>query len=599
MQVKKVKNRKKWLAIGAAVLLLGAGAYIIWGKKDAAPKFSSVQVVKGEVRQTVSATGKVEATENLDLRFGTPGQVEVVYVKKGDTVAAGQSLAALNTEKLEAQLKQAQAARDAVQADLDGTAKGASGAQKSVLASVVSGARSALEQAQIASDAARATGVAQIQSAEQGLENAQRAYDNLQKTQGSNTRGAYEDAYNEAVKVIDDVGDALSVNETILGSDNLAGVNLEEARGRQGVAWDSLERAKWNRDAAEGGNLQTETRQLADQALRSLNDANTALGRTQWALQDAGAVEGVNPGLLANQKGQIFQQQILLSGDVQALSARRQALSTQDAGESSALDAARGNMESAAAALQVTRVTAENANVQANAQVVARQSELDRALAQEQQGGEGATAEQLRAKRAQVEQAAAGVELVQKQIEEATLKAPAAGVVTDIKAKAGEITPQVEPFLTMIIPNGFSIKANVSEVDIAKVKIDNEVEITFDALGVDRKFQGRVSQIDPAQTEVNGVVYYQVTTIFQSEVAEIKPGMTANLDILTGVRQEVLKVPLQAIKEKVSGEKYAEVAHADGKLEERQVKTGLRGNTEVEITEGLSEGQSVVTFKEK
>lgn len=105
------KSKKTWIILAAIVLvLIVAFSFLFSGKK--ASKYETVKVARGELVQTVDATGKVESANNLSLHFDGMGIVENVRVKEGDTVRAGQWLANLSLSQLNASIAQAQASLD-------------------------------------------------------------------------------------------------------------------------------------------------------------------------------------------------------------------------------------------------------------------------------------------------------------------------------------------------------------------------------------------------------------------------------------------------------------------------------------------------------
>ena len=198
---------------------------------------------------------------------------------------------------------------------------------------------------------------------------------------------------------------------------------------------------------------------------------------------------------------------------------------------------------------------------------------------------------------AQVQEARASVELIESQISDSILIAPQSGIITEINGEVGETITSAVNFISIIASENFEIKANISEVDIAKLKIDDKVEITFDALGPDKKFAGSIIEIDPAQTEISGVIYYKTTTIFSGDSEIIKPGMTANLDIITAKKDDTIMIPFQALKEK-NEQKYVQVLENEI-LRDVFVEVGLKGDVNIEILNGLVGGEKVVTFIEE
>jgi len=105
------KSKKTWIIIAVIALVLIIAFSFLFSEKKAS-KYETVKVVRGELVQTVDATGKVESANDLSLHFDGVGIVENVKVKEGDTVRAGQWLANLSLSQLNAAVAQAQASLD-------------------------------------------------------------------------------------------------------------------------------------------------------------------------------------------------------------------------------------------------------------------------------------------------------------------------------------------------------------------------------------------------------------------------------------------------------------------------------------------------------
>ena len=141
------------------------------------------------------------------------------------------------------------------------------------------------------------------------------------------------------------------------------------------------------------------------------------------------------------------------------------------------------------------------------------------------------------------------------------------------------------------------VEADVSEANIAQLKPDQSVDLTFDALGPTRTFQGKIQSINPGATVVSGVVNYKVT-VGVDNIADIKPGMTANMTILVAQKQGVLTVPQRAV---ITHDSKNFVRIIDDPIKktyhEVEVQTGLEADGGIdEVTSGLTEGQTIVTF---
>jgi multidrug efflux pump subunit AcrA (membrane-fusion protein) len=132
---------------------------------------------------------------------------------------------------------------------------------------------------------------------------------------------------------------------------------------------------------------------------------------------------------------------------------------------------------------------------------------------------------------------------------------------------------------------------DMSEVDVIDVQPGQKVNITLDALS-DVTLEGTVSQIAPAGTLSSGVVNYPVTVALTRSADGVKTGMTANLEIVTDERDNVLTVPNKALKT-VNKQKVVTLLR-NGQQVQVPVQVGMASDTATEITAGLNEGDVVV-----
>ncbi len=140
---------------------------------------------------------------------------------------------------------------------------------------------------------------------------------------------------------------------------------------------------------------------------------------------------------------------------------------------------------------------------------------------------------------------------------------------------------------------------DVSEYNIGKIKLDQPVEITLDA-APDEKIEGYVLGVDEVGNEALGTVTYGVTVVLKPSTEQekiIRPAMSANVVIITNKKENVMSLPRSAIKvEKANN--YVVVIKGNGEKEKRLVKTGLIGSVKVEIIDGLTESEKVLTVFE-
>lgn len=205
----------------------------------------------------------------------------------------------------------------------------------------------------------------------------------------------------------------------------------------------------------------------------------------------------------------------------------------------------------------------------------------------------GATLEQIAYQEAQVKQAEAKVALLEIQFEEATLKSPTEGEITKTNKREGEMVQPVlaESIISLLPLKPFQIKVDIYEEDIVNINIDHSVDITLVAFP-NRKFNGKVISINPAEKLIEGIVYYETTIDLESPPQEIKPGMTADISIKKILKANVLVIPEAAIERK-NGKSIVLVLKGKT-FEEREVEIGVEGSDEmVEVISGLKEGETV------
>lgn len=179
-------------------------------------------------------------------------------------------------------------------------------------------------------------------------------------------------------------------------------------------------------------------------------------------------------------------------------------------------------------------------------------------------------------------------------LQKSKIYAPISGTVTKVDAITGEFANISAPLISIISDNSFEIEANVPEADIAKIKMNDIAKVTLDAYGSDIIFEGRVTSINPAETIIDNVPTYKVTFHFAKADPRVKSGMTANIDIATDSRTNVVHIPARALITRDS-QKYVAVMNADGTTTETSVTIGLRGSDgSIEILSGITEGTNIL-----
>ena len=184
-------DRRRLLVLGIVAVVAAGGGGAWWLLRPTAEAAMPVvmPVTSTTQRQTVSATGTVEPAEQADLTFAVSGAVTEVLVAEGDTVTAGQALAAVDDSLLTAQLDAAQSELDAAQARLDDSDSADSSDTAAAQAAVTS-AESKLTAAQESVDQAQLTSTIAGTVVEVGLAVGDRVTGGAAPSQGEDTETA-------------------------------------------------------------------------------------------------------------------------------------------------------------------------------------------------------------------------------------------------------------------------------------------------------------------------------------------------------------------------------------------------------------------------
>lgn len=179
-----------------------------------------------------------------------------------------------------------------------------------------------------------------------------------------------------------------------------------------------------------------------------------------------------------------------------------------------------------------------------------------------------------------------------------TVTAQVPGTVENLSVAVGNsvsvpsiLTPDVAPVLTIVVSATPEAVLSVGQTNIAKVKTGQKVVIHPDPYK-DKDFEGTVGRLDDLGQNVAGVVTYNVYVHMKSPDDLLKPGMTVDGDIITNQKENVLTVPNSAVV-LYKGGKAVRVKKGNS-MEYIPVKTGIKGETKTEISEGVSEGQKII-----
>lgn len=205
----------------------------------------------------------------------------------------------------------------------------------------------------------------------------------------------------------------------------------------------------------------------------------------------------------------------------------------------------------------------------------------------------GSTSADITVEAAQVKAAQADLQNAQAQLGKTRIVAPFTGIITKVDAKVGEIVSSNTSGISLIGKGAFQIESFVPEIHVALVALNDPAKVTLDAYGSETPFSAKIVSIDPAETVQDGVSTYRAILQFTTQDPRIKSGMTANVQITTEEKQNVISVPQGIIIDR-EGKKYIRVKTAEG-IVEREVEVGsVSSSGNIEILSGLTAGEVVM-----
>ena len=197
---------------------------------------------------------------------------------------------------------------------------------------------------------------------------------------------------------------------------------------------------------------------------------------------------------------------------------------------------------------------------------------------------------------ARAQRSRSAVRLAQDELDHMRVVAPFDGIVSQRLVEVGEPVVPGQPVLELVSLDRLYVSAPLDEIDIGRVREGLPARVTLDPYR-GHVWQGVLTRVSPVVNDVreqNRTLDVEVEMKADPAAPQPKPGTSADVEIILDTRQDVLRVPTNAI---IEGRQV--LLLANGTAVSRPVKTGLRNWDWTEITDGLSEGVLVITSLEK
>lgn len=558
------------------LILLAAIAIVLWRmafNQPTAAAPTTAPVIWGNLDVTVSSSGSVQPTKEINLAFQTSGQVKEVLAQPGEHVKAGQPLARLDDQLLQLQVQQAEADVMSAQAALDKANHGSATSQQiaqsqadvqsaqaelarahsgNVTAADIAGAQAALDAAQARLDALKNPSPSQISAAQLKLSNAQ---SNLQKTR--------DDSSAAKTRAQLDVQQAVAMLAQTQSKYVTAKKNWEYV---EETGADPLNPTTTDASGKQVKNKlnDTQRQQYYDayvQAEAALKGAEDAVTQAQVAYDNARQAEITN----------VQQAEAQLRDEQQQLDALMHPAQTDIIQAQTAVDQER-------ARLQKLRQGGTSADIKG------AQAQVDRAKASLEALTAPTNPADIQIAAATLQQAQAKLAAAKANLSNAALIAPFDGIIATVSVIPGAQvqTGSEAAAISMIDISVLYLDLRVGDSDVMQIKPGQPVDVTFETVP-DKTFAGTVTSVALVGNKQQNLTTYAVRVRFDPQGADLKMGLTGDAVITVLRRENVIQAPNQALRGS-GGMRTVEVLRPNqSKPETIPVQTGVTNGVTTEI----------------
>lgn len=208
---------------------------------------------------------------------------------------------------------------------------------------------------------------------------------------------------------------------------------------------------------------------------------------------------------------------------------------------------------------------------------------------------------QVQAVVAQIQETESNLKASRTNLGYSKIYAPMAGTVTTLPTKEGQTlnANQTAPTVMQVANlDVMTVRAQVAEADVSRIK--ENMPAYFTTLGdSERRWQGKVRQVQPSPQIVNDVVLYDVLIDVKNEGRKLMTGMTTQVFFVFGKADNALVVPAELLTRRVAnedndkGRAYRVTVLTDRGREPRVIRVGLQTRTQAEVVDGLQAGEKL------
>lgn len=581
----------KVVSVICLALAVVAG-YFGWQKlfpEEAEIHYVTAKVEKGTLVSSISGTGQILPLSQVEIKSKASGKVTLVKVKNNQAVKEGDILIQTDARESALSYNQAKVSLDMAKLDLQEMISPVSELELTQAENSLQKLKEDLEKLKLNQEI----------SAVQALESKQKTIDSLEKS--------YEDAYNSVSSVFLDLPDTIGLLAEALNGKDIGQAeyvcndcsNADALGMTFYMTYDNANKEKFTAYVEDAKNSYLDAKNAYDKNFESYKEISRYSEKTETEailIETAETVKKTADALKAVMNVYDFWEEYrnragmkIYSGATDMQNDLSSSISKNNSHLSSILSAQRSiqdGKESIADAERDSRL-AEMSNPMAIAQAERNIKEQELKLIDLKKGP---TNIEIENQRLTVKQKENSLSSAAQTLSEHTVRAPFAGTIVDFAVNRGDEISANETVCTVLTSQKIA-EITLNEVDVAKVELGQRTTLTFDAIE-DLTITGEVAEIDSLGEVSSGVVSYKVKILFDVQDDRVKPNMTVSANIILESKPDILLISSSAVK--IQGDNYVEVL-AEGKPIKKLVVVGSSNDTLVEIKEGLSEGDEVIT----
>jgi len=574
------------------IAVIALGGYFIYQKANAKEdniSYLTAKVERGLLISSISGTGQVSSSNQVEIKPKVSGDIVSVNVKNGQTVKQGGLIIQLNASDAARQINEARASLENAKLELE-----------ELLAPIdnltLMQAKNTLADAE---DSLIKLKTTQKNNYQETTETKQKAEDNLAK--------AYEDAYNSIADAFLDLPNIITSLYTILYSNeissneptavqnsnnfvllNAIAVNNNEKRNDfqkyLNSAEDNYKEAKDSYkesfDNYKSMNRYSEKvvikKNLAEtlESVKKIADAvKSEVNMLDWWVQ-----------YRTSEKFSVYKDVTSYQSDLNSYTSESNShLSTLLAAQRTIEDYKKSILD---AERDLKEMEQNNPLELAAAQrsIIEKQEKIKDLET-------GATELEKKSKQLAVQQKQNSLFDAQQNYSDYFIRAPFDGLVVEMNSSKGDSVTSGTVIATLITSQKI-VEITLNEIDATQIKVGQKAVLTFDAVA-DLFITGEVVEIDVLGAVNSGVVSYDAKIVFDVQDDRVKPGMSASINIIIDSKSDTLLAPVSSVKSMGVGN-YVEIIN-DGQTERKMVVTGLSNDTMIEIIKGMEEGEEIIT----